>query len=304
MIFLRRTLRSYGAYIFFFSCSLTLLVLFVQLLEKSASGNTSSFGALFWYLLLDAFPTFLFVMPIATWLAMLALMRDWLLRAEWEGMLILGISEHALLKMFLIFHSVLALLFMLLYYAGGDFLAQQAAHFKRYHLKKKETISTVIEHKLLLLDTHTCCFIEHYDPQKDKGSGLFLFALDQNSTHGEKNYRLFKTFYYDKKKQVLLNNQHEQIAFCPHKSLSQETEMQEEMISFTCLLLQLLFCAPLALLFFSAGYQTGSIRWYGPAVLYPILFVCSCLGIVYIAGTILFLFLIYYNKKRFFYADY
>lgn len=170
-------MKRYILYFIALTSFLALLFNVVEFFEKLVRSSSSSVSSIAYFSYLNFFATFSDLMPVGAWLSAVLVIREFVIRNEWEPILLLGINKRGFFRA-IILACVLTMLGGLvadeLFFRSMGVSAEQ---FRQTTFKKKR--SDRIYNVWYRLDDKCFCFVREVDFYRAQGKGLEVFTLDK-----------------------------------------------------------------------------------------------------------------------------
>jgi lipopolysaccharide export LptBFGC system permease protein LptF len=175
MVLIRYICKRFLAHFFIVSTLLALLFNFIEFFEKLMRAKHVGVGAILHFISLNFAPSLFDLMPLASWLATILLIKEFHQQNEWENFSILGITRKTIFKTILIIGTVLFAFHMVCKEKCILPLAFKSEHFKMETFKQHATQKIVS--KWLLLDNNIFCYFSILDIDTAQGQELIILSL-------------------------------------------------------------------------------------------------------------------------------
>lgn len=203
MIFIRYLCKRLVFYLLTIGLLLTCIITFIQFFERLLSAQGKSIFTIFSFLALNIPPTFFDSLPIASWLTVCCVVREWELRSEWDSMMLLSITPQHLLKLFFIIGFTLGCLTFFMKETWIAPLYTQAQQFKTEQLKGK--LVNNIKNRWIILSEHQYCFIEEYNGYINIGKNMRIITLSYDCSHVESS-KVIDSFSINFEKEKIIDS--------------------------------------------------------------------------------------------------
>jgi len=166
----------------FLVITITLAFLFnlIELFDKLIRVSESTIQTALTFSFLHFLPSFSELMPVASWLAALFILREWHIKNEWDTFALLNINAKVLAKIFLLGGFVLFLSCFTMHELVTVHLHQRAEQYRITTFKKG--ISVQLVNKWLMLQDNLFCYLGNIDYRTNKGHFLKLVYLNQQGS--------------------------------------------------------------------------------------------------------------------------
>ncbi len=180
MIFACYLLRRYVSYVVGIALFFAGLSNLVEFFEKLIRVSGASVTDIAHFVFLHFGPSFIEYMPLASWLAVVLIIREYHQRHEWDTLSLLMITKRTLCLLFFFSGCFVALGAFFLNECLVVPISSKAERF-RSETFKKLTHGT-INNKSMWLPNNIFCSIDLLDVQKNEGDGLVLVCLSPSFT--------------------------------------------------------------------------------------------------------------------------
>lgn len=180
MILARYLFRRFFSYVLWSATLLTLLFNFIEFCEKMVRVQQVGIGAIMHFIYLNFIPSFFDIMPLASCIATLFLIKELAQADEWTSLSILAVSQRSLFKII----ASAGLLLCLVYSFGREYLALplmvKAERYKQVTFKQHAHQKIV--NQWMALDAATFCSYAAIDIKSLEGSDLFIISMTPSFT--------------------------------------------------------------------------------------------------------------------------
>ena len=197
MILAHSLSRRFLLYFFVINSTFTLLFNLIECFEKLTRTKSATVELTLTFIKLNFIPSFFDNFPLATWFAIVLLIRELDLYGEWEGLKLLSIKPRSIFYII----GCISLGLSGISYIGKEklflHLFKQAESVKTNVLKHNN--GTTIDETWLTLNNHTFCHIHYFDQATNQGDGLTLITTNE---HGiVKTVLLLNKFIFNEQEQ-------------------------------------------------------------------------------------------------------
>lgn len=186
MILVRSLSYRFLSYFLIINTAFTLLFNAIECFEKLTRTNHTTTSTTLTFIKLNFIPSFFDNFSLATWLALVVLIRELALYAEWEGFLLLSIKPKSILYII----ACISICLSIVSYIGKEYvffqLYQQAESVKTKTIKHNN--GTLLYDTWFTLKNNNFCHIQQFNYTTNQGIGLTFVTTDQ---HG-----IFKTILF------------------------------------------------------------------------------------------------------------
>lgn len=175
MVLVRYIFRRFFTYVCSTTLLLALLFTFIEFCEKIVRAKDVGIWAVMHLATLNFVPTLFDVMPLASWVATLFLIKEFYQQDEWSTITILSISPKPIIKIFFGAGLILCCIHVIAKEKIALPLMIKAEHFKRVTFKQHTPQKLI--NQWMALDDHTFCYCNVIDTKTYQGTGLLIITM-------------------------------------------------------------------------------------------------------------------------------
>lgn len=175
MVLARYLIKRYVAYFCVLTFFLAIVFNLIEFFEKLMRASQASLSKIGYFVLLNCTASFIDLMPLGAWLATVLVIRDLIIREEWEILTLLGVRRFEILKIIMTAACVVVVMSLLLDELFLRDLASKADSYRQITFKGRR-VDRVFD-GWYQLDGAVFCRVGMLDFEKNVGSKLSFFYL-------------------------------------------------------------------------------------------------------------------------------
>ena len=175
MVLIRYILARSFIYVCSASLLLTLLFTLIELCEKMVHAQQVGVGAVLHLAQLNIIPSFFDIMPLASFIATLFLIKELYQQDEWAAIAMLSISQRNILRIFFGAGLTLCCIHAIAREKIALPLMAKAEHFKLVTFKQR--IPQTLLNQWFMLDPTTLCSCDVIDTKTNAGTNLLIITM-------------------------------------------------------------------------------------------------------------------------------